>query len=124
MDNIYKATYNKWEFLLFLKYIMFYYLGMKGYLSNQKSMFAQFGRFNAPYTKVYCSLLKNICIILIFWFQIKLTSKVEASAPMKFQSKSEKKYNVVDVVVVVVVVVVAVVVFGLNFEKFEQGSFR
>ena len=44
---------------------------------------------------------------------------------MKFQSKSEKKYHVVDVVVVVVVVVVvAVVVFGLNFEKFEQGSFR
>ena len=43
---------------------------------------------------------------------------------MKFQSKSAKKYNVVDVVVVVVVVVVAVVVFGLNFEKFEQGSFR
>ena len=43
---------------------------------------------------------------------------------MKFQSKSAKKYNVVDVVVVVVVVVVAVVVFGLNFEKFELGSFR
>ena len=46
---------------------------------------------------------------------------------MKFQSKSAKKYHVVDivdVVVVVVVVVVAVVVFGLNFEKFELGSFR
>ena len=84
---------------------------MKVYLAIQKFMFAQFGRFNAPYTKVYCSLLKNICIILIFWFQIKLTSKVEASAPMKFQSKISKKYHVV---VVVVVVVVAVVVFGLK----------